>query len=75
MSAAVLDELLATELLELMGAELALLTAELMVVDGGFVPPLPPQATRIELRATRLRYLAVLVFGELVFCIGAFRVV
>lgn len=77
-----LTELLATELLEgakelleLAGTELALLAAELMVVGGGVELP-PPQATRIELRATRLKYLVVLEFGTLgfctlVFCIGA----
>ena len=58
-------ELLATELLD--GAK------ELMVVGGGveLPPPPPPQATRIELRATRLKYLVVLEFCTLVFCIGA----
>jgi formate hydrogenlyase subunit 3/multisubunit Na+/H+ antiporter MnhD subunit len=67
-------ELLATELLE---AAKELLAAELMVVGGGVeLPPPPPQATRIELRATRLKYLVVLEFGILgfctvVFCIGA----
>lgn len=72
-----LTELLATELLEgakelleLAGTELALLAAELMVVGGGveLPPPPPPQATRIELRATRLKYLVVLEFGILLFC-------
>lgn len=71
-----LTELLATELLEgakelleLAGTELALLAAELMVVGGGVeLPPPPPQATRIELRATRLKYLVVLEFGILLFC-------
>jgi hypothetical protein len=63
----------AKELLELAGAELTLLAAELMIVGGGveLPPPPPPQATRIELRATRLKYLVVLEFCTLVFCIGA----
>lgn len=73
------------ELLELAGAELTLLAAELMVVGGGveLPPPPPPQATRIELSATRLKYLVVFIllfstfgvgtwgFCTLVFCIGA----
>ena len=74
MSAAVLD---AAELLEL-----ALLAAALTAEGAGveLLPPLLPQATRIELSATRLRYLVALLFGMLmfcilIFCIGAFRVV
>lgn len=42
-----------------------LLIAELLAIElvvlGGFEPPLLPQASRIELRLTRLRYLAVRV--------------
>ncbi len=69
-SAATLDELLATELLELAGVELALLATELTGVDGGVVPPPPPQATSSELKVMKLRYFAVLVLGIFVFSIG-----
>jgi len=51
-------EAIAEWLLELLGA--ALLAAELALL-GGLEPPLLPQASRMELRPTRLRYLAVRV--------------
>lgn len=74
-TAAALDELLATELLdELAGAELVLLATELTGVGGGVElpppPPPPPQATSSELKVMKLRYLAVFVLGILVFSIG-----
>jgi hypothetical protein len=52
----------ATELLELAGAELARLAVELTGVGGGveLPPPPPPQATITELSVKRLKHLAIL---------------